>query len=615
MNLMDFNRNNLDKAASPYLRQHRDNPVFWQEWNQTTLDHARETGKPVFLSVGYSTCHWCHVMAREAFSDAAIAGYLNERFIAVKVDREERPDIDQFAMGFITATQGRGGWPLNVALTPAGDPFFAGTYFPVGATAGLPGFLDVLGQVYAFYVENSARITPFKMPVAQETGRQASGGEIIGAIESGFDWQYSGFGAGTKFPPHTTLLYLLYYHEISHDAAAIGMIAKTLDAMTQRGLHDHLQGGFFRYCTDRQWTIPHFEKMLYDQAMLLWVYSLSFKLFGRARDKTVVDGILAALEKTFDSGRGFYSGTDADTDHVEGATYLWGEGELRDLLTAGEFDRLAEVYALSAGAYEGKIHLIKSGDLSLPDIEKKLLTARDQRPQPEVDKKIITSWNALAGIGLVLAARYAGSDSALDRAVALAEALLEDHYIGGKLIRSSTAGARQKEGFLEDYAAMTLFLSYLFEERGLFKREVGDLLQESRRFYRDGVWLANIEAEDFQSVAAGVFDHPQPSSVALAEYASYRAALLLGLEDYREPAPESDPLSRDFHNLVALLAKGNAYEIHGPSLIDWRKIPITAIQAGGKNYQVCRNFQCREYESEVDLLSGEWPESDSDSPR
>ncbi len=600
---MNFERNNLDKAASPYLRQHRDNPVFWQEWNQATLAFAESTGKPIFLSVGYSTCHWCHVMAREAFSDKTIAGYLNERFVAVKVDREERPDIDEFAMGFITATQGRGGWPLNVVLTPAGDPFFAGTYFPIEATDGLPGFLDVLEQVHAFYLQNAARITPFKPPVGQEAERPASDNEILAAFERSFDWQYFGFGSGTKFPPHTTLLYLLYYFEVSRDARVIPMITGTLDAMTRLGLNDHLQGGFFRYCTDRRWTIPHFEKMLYDQAMLLWVYSLGHKLFGRPRDKAVVEGFLSALSAAFDSGRAFYSGIDADTDHVEGATYLWGESELRAALTSEEFTRFSEVFDLSTGRYEGKIHLLKSSDAALGDIEKKLLSIRDARPQPEVDKKIITSWNALAGIGLVIAARHAGAAFALDRAASLAAVLLEEHYVGGRLVHSSTSGVKQAEGFLEDYAAMALFLSYLFEERGLFKAEFGELLDKTRRFYQDGRWMANEAGGDFHRVAAAVFDHPQPSPVALAEAAAYRGAVLLGREDLEARPVQGDPLSRDFHNLVSLLAKGNSYEIHVPDLIDWSRVPITAIQVKGDAYQICHNFQCRRYSSEAALLA------------
>ena len=325
---MSVARNNLDLANSPYLRQHAENPVWWQEWSAEILEYARKTDRIVFVSVGYSTCHWCHVMAREAFSDETCATILNRHFVPVKVDREQRPDIDHYLMSFLVATTGSGGWPLNAFLTPEGHPFFAMTYASTEPRFHLPAFDDILGRVREFFGENRDRIAPFELNaehsgvdgairkvLAHDDGGEAEAGdgpasvamisdedesqaiERVDELERAFDRVHAGFGQSQKFPPHSALLYLQHACAAGLSEQAGEMARETLDAMMTRGLHDHLQGGFFRYTVDREWTIPHFEKMLYDQAMLLWNYAVASRLFGSSGYRETAAGIVARSKR------------------------------------------------------------------------------------------------------------------------------------------------------------------------------------------------------------------------------------------------------------------------------------------------------------------------------
>ena len=414
--MIDFGRNNLDMASSPYLRQHADNPVHWQEWSEKALVHARTAGRLVLVSIGYATCHWCHVMAAEAFSDRDTADFINQHYVAVKVDREQRPDIDGLFMDFVTRTTGSGGWPLNVVLSPEGNPFFGGTYFPRRSQSGLPSFLEVLRRVKSWHDENGDRVVAYTLAHDDSPGTTVRDDAIALGLMGGFDEKDGGFGRGMKFPPHATLLLLLHFGQATGSEAARDMVRITLDAMMNRGLHDHLQGGFFRYCVDRRWQIPHFEKMLYDQAMHLWVYSLAVGVFGCDRYRRVVHKIIRCLKETFATGDGlFVTAHDADTDHLEGATYLWTPGEIRAVLGETAFKRFSATYTLSEeGNFEGRNHLIKRPgrrtgasphrvDAGIEESENRLLEVRRKRSQPFVDGKIISGWNALAGIGLVMA--------------------------------------------------------------------------------------------------------------------------------------------------------------------------------------------------------------------
>ena len=422
-NESQFSCNRLKDASSPYLLQHRDQPVHWQEWNAEVLATARRANRLILVSIGYSTCHWCHVMAAGAFSDPETAAYLNHHFVCIKVDREQRPDLDEYFMDFVTRTTGRGGWPLNVILSPEGHPFFGATYFPPSAEKGMPSFIQVLERVDAWYAENGTKVKAFTMVSPPRPSTRIDADALALRILGSFDEEWGGFGQGMKFPPHNTLLLLLHFHAHTKSDAAAEMVLRTLDAMARGGLHDHLQGGFYRYAVDREWEIPHFEKMLYDQAMHLWVYGLAAAQFHRPEDRRVVDKLVCSLEETFSDGDGlFFSAHDADTDHVEGATYVWGETDLRRVLNQKEYQCFTAAYTVSEeGNFEGKNHLLLrpgiTRDASLDAVEEKLLAERRLRTQPFTDRKVVTSWNALVGVALAMAGRGLEKPEWSERAV------------------------------------------------------------------------------------------------------------------------------------------------------------------------------------------------------
>ncbi len=583
-------RNTLDQAASPYLRQHRDNPVWWQEWSEETLELARSTGRPLFVSVGYATCHWCHVMASEAFSDSTVAAALNRDFVCIKVDREERPDIDHFLMQFLLATRGHGGWPLNVFLTPELKPMLALTYMPVEPRSGMPGFVEILEQVIEFYTSRrhdlaefdlwSAVSTPESLPAPGDT--DAFIHRIDNLVRRG-DHEWGGFGLDAKFPPHSSLLYLLFGVAAYHHEGAARFLRHTLDIIARRGLHDHLQGGFFRYCVDRSWTIPHFEKMLYDQAMLLWVYAQAARLFHSDQYLQVAQGVVAALEETFRLPSGAYaSGHDADTEHHEGATYVWSEEELTTVIG----DSGLSVFEIHPqGNFEGRHHLVMSADPPLStvaeDVRVQLLTARNQRVQPERDDKVITSWNALTGIALIEAWRATGDRGLLTRARELDAALQAcNQRADGRWIRSSLGSRRSTHEFLEDYAAIVLFQTYLIEDadtpadRDRLQQEMGHAQERMERFQKDRGWAAS-DGPDLPSVPADDVDSPTPSPVALTEMARQRSALLSGT--VIPPTPLRPEMQSDFSNLAAAVATGEWYFIEKPAPPDWDSLPIHTV--------------------------------------
>ncbi len=604
---MDINRNNLDKASSPYLRQHADNPVHWQEWSEEILDHARKNDKLVMVSVGYSTCHWCHVMANEAFSDREVADYLNEKFVSIKIDREQRPDIDQYMMDFLVRQIGHGGWPLNVFLSPDQKPLLGVTYVPVEPKEGMPAFIEVLKSLVDFREKNpevSFDYSPLSVP------RQAvPEDELLKVLHSSYDGTSSGYGIGQKFPQPTTLLFLLHWFDYSQSPIAKDMIEGHLDVMAQRGLHDHLQGGFYRYTIDRAWTIPHFEKMLSDQAMLLWAYSAGYRTSGKAEYKDVADKLINCLDETFADDDGlYYSAHDADTDHVEGATYVWTQDEIREALTPEESREFTEAYDIRAeGNFEGRNHLIKIKDRDIRTVERKLLEVRNKRPQPFTDRKIVTSWNALTGIGLVMAYRYAAREDALDQANHLFKQLIEKHYIDGIMHHSSLDGELQSGEFLEDYASVLLLATFLYEETGKY----GDLMEALAgrlNEFHDGIWF-EADNPDFRKVAARDFDQPVPSSVSTAEYALLRMEILLDREYSKMEF--SSPHNNDFHNLAVMTANGRFHVIHAPEKIDWSKLPLNTVQIKASGIQDCYAMRCREYETVDTMLKaiGENPET------
>ena len=552
---MIADRNTLGDAASPYLRQHRDNPVWWHEWSRETLEHARSTGKPLFVSVGYATCHWCHVMASEAFSDQACADALNRSFVCIKVDREERPDIDQFLMQFLVATRGHGGWPLNAFLTPDGRPFLALTYIPVDGRASMPGFVGIIDRVLSFYADRGPELPTFDLWEASPPRETDDPTPVPGASEPFVhrldnlvrrgDHDHGGFGMDAKFPPHSTLLYLLFGTRTYQHQGAARFLRHTLDTIARRGLHDHLQGGFFRYCVDRAWTVPHFEKMLYDQALLLWVYAVAARLFDDARYGAVARGVVRALDDTFLLPDGVYrSAHDADTNHVEGDTYLWTEDELRDIAGV-DAERL---FVLApGGTVDGRHHLVRNQSDADPDRERavleRLLEVRRRRPQPATDDKVVTAWNALTGVALVEAGRMLQDPSLLARARDLYQALRARNHAGDGWARSSLGTMRSPGRFLEDTAAVLLLETYLAEDAATEEdhrrmcRQIAETRRELDTFRDERGWVG-ARTSDFDPLPAESFDSPTPSPVALVEMGLQRAALLRRAAAARVPALE-----------------------------------------------------------------------------
>ncbi len=587
-------QNNLKESSSPYLLQHRDNPIWWQEWKKDTLDYAKAQNKVILASVGYATCHWCHVMAKEVFSDPEVAKNLNDHFVCIKIDREQRPDIDAYLMSYINSLTGQGGWPLNVFLTPDLKPIYAVTYLPPRPARGMPGFLDILPRIHFYYEQHAEKIEPFSIlkPPSEEQARQDF---LIDLYSQIYDSQSGGFGTHAKFPSFCSLLFLLYYYEVIPDDSTKNMIQSTLDIMIRKGLHDHLQGGFFRYCVDREWTLPHFEKMLYDQALALWAYSLAFHIFKNSVYETTAQKLIQCLEETFELNGLYRSAHDADTNHMEGATYLWDPDELKTVLTPDEYRQFSEIYQVeSSNAPDGKIHLIKRAPKFLPAIEQKLLNCRKQRPQPFQDQKILTSWNCLAGVALMHAFRYLpGHTHCFTKAENILTRLLENYRAHDKIFHSSCRGEIQKGAlFLEDYAGLLLLLTYFYEETRQYEYEMEEIEMRMNKLFlkKNDVWIESV-TDDFIEIPASTFDQPAPSSFSLLEFALARKDILK--KGFSEKSGFKQPLAYDFHNICVLLKKGDFHVRETPAKIPWRDLNANTVQRVGKEARDCYQGVCR----------------------
>jgi uncharacterized protein YyaL (SSP411 family) len=482
--------NRLILETSPYLLQHAHNPVNWYAWGDEPFERARAEGKLVMMSVGYSTCHWCHVMERESFEDKEIAAYLNDNYVAIKVDREERPDIDSIYMTVVSIMTGRGGWPMTVILTPDREPIFGGTYFPPrdGARGARRGFLSILREIRQLQQEQPEKLSAVAAEISKRvrfssgSWRPASvpGPKAIADAASGlaasFDTEWGGFGSAPKFPRPSTLELLARYHRRTADAKALEIVTLTLEKMAAGGMYDHVGGGFHRYSVDREWLVPHFEKMLYDNAQLITMYLEGYQLTGNEHFADVARDIADyALKEMTDGGGGFYSATDADSPNPEGHDeegwfFTWTPAELQAVL--GE--KLAAIVSkhhgvTPGGNFEGRNILTAHRPLDealradLEKARKKLYAARAERPAPILDDKILTSWNGLMISALAKASITLDEPSYAKAAVRCAEFILERLVIEGKLKRSYTDGAVGHDAFLDDFAFLTAALLDLYE--------------------------------------------------------------------------------------------------------------------------------------------------------
>lgn len=523
MKFQMFSKNNLDKSTSPYLLQHKHNPIHWQEYSTKVIEHAKEYDLPILISIGYSTCHWCHVMANDTFSNVEIADYMNKNYVNIKVDREQRPDIDSYAMSFIQEAYGQGGWPLNVIFTPNLEPFFAGTYIASTPKYSMPGFLEVATQVKEFYEDNKDTITAYIPRTFSDNIIESPDFEIY---KNQIDSENWGNKANQKFPPHCTLLYLLSNPHVEHDIEIQNYLKNTLDKMASSGLHDQIGGGFYRYCVDQQWHIPHFEKMLYDQAMMLISYSLGYKKFEDPQYLEIIKQIIFSLDDTFRIDDLYMSGHDADTDHEEGTTYLWSSDEFSDI----------EKY--TPIEFEGKYHI--TGFIGDKELKTKLYETRKLRPQPDVDTKIITSINALLGVAFCFVEKYTDLKTDVEK---LYRSLLS---------QSNRHSDTQKEYFLEDAASIFLLQTFLFERKLVNTTTLDAQFQNLQRFNTKDGWVEN-PGEDFHQVMAPNFDHPIPSTLSLLNWALLRYKIIK-----EEELPDLDykmPINFDAHNYVALFER------------------------------------------------------------
>ena len=515
--------NRLAAETSPYLLQHANNPVDWYPWGGEALARAREEDKPILLSVGYAACHWCHVMEHESFEDEATAALMNEHFVPVKVDREERPDIDSVYMDAVVSLTGHGGWPMTVFLTPAGAPFFGGTYYPPEPRHGLPSFRQLLQAIADAWRERRSDIERDAGAITEQLRRTAEPSrdpltsslltDAVRGLRQQFDPEWGGFGPAPKFPPASVLEFLLRRGELE-------LATKTLDAMAAGGMYDLVGGGFHRYSVDRQWLVPHFEKMLYDNALLVPVYLHGWLVTGNDRYREIATETLDYMlrELALEEG-GFASAEDADTDGVEGLTYTWTEEDdvPDELLHPFEHGRF-----IIRGALD-------------PELRARLFEERDRRRKPLRDDKAIASWNGLALAALAEAGRRLGRDDYLDAARSLGEFLLGPLSTAeGRLYRSWRAGQAKHAGVLEDYADVA---------NGLYELHVatGELrwLQEARRLavlavdlFGDpadgGFFLTPRDGEELVARKKDFDDHPTPSGNSMLAYVLLRLSRLWG---------------------------------------------------------------------------------------
>ena len=476
--------NRLSGETSPYLLQHADNPVDWQPWGEKALGQARREGKPILLSVGYSACHWCHVMAHESFEDPVVAAAMNAHFVNIKVDREERPDIDQiYQAAHALLTRRSGGWPLTMFLTADGAPFFGGTYFPKQGRFGLPGFLDLLPRVANAYREQGPAIAEqsVKMRDALASLEPAPGGAdalpesasdaVLAILKRRFDPVHGGFGAAPKFPHVTDLEFCLRQHARTGDTEALAKVRLTLEKMAEGGIHDQVGGGFCRYSVDAEWTIPHFEKMLYDNGPLVGLYADLARVTGEARHRDVAHGIVGWLKREMTAPEGaFHSSLDADSEGEEGKFYVWTPDEVRAVLAPDDFAVVAPYYGLDgAPNFEGRAWNLRvttpladvAARLGIPQqiatarlaaAKAALLDARALRQRPGLDDKVLTAWNALAIAGLARAARALDVDAWVDLALEANDTLRRTAWRDGRLCATRKGERARLNAYLDDYA-------------------------------------------------------------------------------------------------------------------------------------------------------------------
>ncbi|MFN7956940.1 MAG: thioredoxin domain-containing protein [Holophagaceae bacterium] len=550
--------NRLAGSLSPYLLQHAHNPVDWFPWGEEALAKARVEQKPIFLSIGYSACHWCHVMERESFENPAVADALNASFVSIKVDREERPDLDDLYMDAVQTLTGRGGWPMSVWLTPDLEPFYGGTYFPPEPRGGMPGFIPLLQRIAQLWQEDRAGVAGQAAALAAELRRQVEveagaappGDEVLESalaqLRRGFDARWGGFGPAPKFPQQMAVDLLL----AAGRETDRGMAVRTLDAMWEGGMCDHLGGGFARYSVDGQWLVPHFEKMLYDNAQLATCYLGAFQATGALRHAQVARETLDYLLRDLcDASGGFHSSEDADSEGEEGKFYVFTPTEVEEALGPVDGKRFCAAFGITdAGNFEhgrSVIHRFsRAQDAALsaeeePRLRERLRLWRDQRVRPAKDDKVLAAWNGLALSALARGAQVLGEARYLEAARACAAFLRRELWREGRLLRVWRQGRAHTAAFLEDHAAVAEGLVDLFETDFdpawlRWAEALGEVMLA--RFHdpvEGGFFSTEADQPDLLFRQKPGFDNAIPSGNTLAARALFRLSRHLQREDFR----------------------------------------------------------------------------------
>jgi hypothetical protein len=634
--------NRLARESSPYLLQHADNPVDWFPWSQEALQLAREQDKPIFLSIGYSACHWCHVMAHESFESHETAAIMNQHFVNIKVDREERPDLDRIYMNAVQAMTGGGGWPMSVFLTPDGRPFYGGTYFPPTRRHGLPSFSQVLLAVANGWqnrrqelLDSSQRILEaLEGPEQHQDSAELDPRTLDLALQNtwrSFDREHGGWGAGPKFPQPMVLEFLLRYHHSTGDSRALAMATQTLQAMARGGMYDQLGGGFHRYSVDGRWLVPHFEKMLYDNALLAPVYLHAWQATGEPFYRAIAEEILDyVMREMTDPLGGFYATQDADSEGQEGKFFLWTVDEVRAVL-GDEAERFVDAYGMiergnastgSAHGFEGKNILELKGSYeerqALAEARQKLVEVRQQRTHPGRDEKVLTSWNGLMLAAFAQAARALGRDDYLRVAERNADFLLRElQKPDGRLWRTYRDGKARLNGYLQDYAHLANGLLKLYQATFdtrwfLAARELAEKMIAHFSAPGGGFFDTSDDHEQLITRPQELQDNAVPSGNAMAACALLRLAELAVEPRYAQLARGS------LEQVQPLLGRyplgfGQWLVALDAALATTRQVAIVGDEAGDL-LQVCAGYRPHQVvawgaggDSDVPLLQNRQP--------
>jgi uncharacterized protein YyaL (SSP411 family) len=584
--------NRLIHETSPYLLQHAHNPVDWYPWGDEAFQKAKSENKPVLLSIGYSACHWCHVMEHESFENEKIAALMNDLFVSIKVDREERPDLDEIYMNAVQMLTGRGGWPMTVFLTPEGKPFYGGTYFPPEDRQGMPGFPRVLTGVAQAYREKPQDVEKSVEQILSALKRMSEShdskatfspdaiAESAEQISRAYDSDHGGLGHAPKFPNAGVYeLFLRHYHQ-SKNLRFLEMVTHTLTKMAQGGIYDHLGGGFHRYSVDERWLVPHFEKMLYDNAQLLRIYAQLYCITGNELFKNVTEETADyLLREMFHSEGGFYSTQDADSEGEEGKFFVWSPQEINAILGEEAAEIFARIYDVSDfGNFEGKniLHPILSLEQAsklfrkdvkeiaalVADSKEKLFHEREKRIKPFRDEKIITSWNGLVLSGLAEAINISPKKAYVESANRTVRFIFSKMFRNGHLLHTYKDAKAKLLGYLDDYAFLAVGLLDLYEttfDRTQFERtiELADTMLSEFWDEQDGAFFYTGKShEQLISRAKPVFDASIPSGNSMATHLLLRLYHLTGREDYLKRA---EAVLRSYYDVMMSQPLGFAH--------------------------------------------------------